>query len=238
MLRRSLREQRRLLALHLAALDDKATELEAFAARVSHDLKGPLGTLRAYSDVLSIHDAGDVRDVGARMRRGVDRLVGIVDDLLALSVEGRPRPGLVDVAPIVREVLDELARDLAGADVAIAVGDVATACSAGVLAQVLRNLVSNAIKFRSPERDLALRIEARPSARDHVEIVVADNGAGMDEAAVARAFEPHFRASDSAPGHGLGLSIVERAVQSIGGSVTLRSAPGEGTWVVVSLPAA
>lgn len=237
---RALRRQRALLALHLAGLAERERELEAFAHRTSHDLKGPLSPLRGYADMLTMHAAPDVREIGARIRRASDRMVDVVDDLLALSVDGRPRAGQVRVAAVLREVIDDLAVELAGTEPLITLGtDVVVACSAGVLGQVLRNLLSNAAKYRSPARALVVRVEARPDGPGMVAIAVADNGTGMDADSVARAFEPRFRAAataDAAGGYGLGLAIVRRAVDAVGGSVTLTSTPAAGTRVTLRLP--
>ena len=238
---RALRRQRGLLALHLAGLAERERELETFAARTSHDLKGPLSPLRGYADVLTMHAAPEVRELGVRIRRASDRMAGVVDDLLAISVDGRPRAGSVRVGAVVREVVDDLGGELAGADVVIAAPDLAVACSAGVLAQILRNVIGNAAKYRAAERALALRLAAHADGTGMVAITIADNGAGMDAAAVERAFEPGFRgaaASGAAAGHGLGLAIVKRAVDSVGGTVALTSTPGVGTRVTLRLPAA
>jgi signal transduction histidine kinase len=163
---------------------------------------------------------------------------GIIEDLLELSVHGKPPAGQVLVTPVVLELLDELRSELRDAEVKLELGDCTTACSAGTLSQILRNLIVNAGKYRSPHRRLLLRIEARRSA-DHVELVVSDNGLGMDPVTAAHAFEPLYRApGSSSPGHGLGLAIVKRTVIAIGGSVDLASQPGEGTRVTVRVPAA
>jgi two-component system, OmpR family, phosphate regulon sensor histidine kinase PhoR len=110
-------------------------------------------------------------------------------------------------------------------------------CSDTVLGQVLRNLMSNAAKYRAPERKLALRVLAR-KAGDRVEIAVCDNGRGMDAEAASHAFEPYYRASTDVPVHGLGLSIVRRTIEAIGGTVELASTLGEGTRVTVTVAAA
>jgi signal transduction histidine kinase len=234
---RALQRQRALLELHLRSLAERRTELEAFASRASHDLKGPLSPLRGYADALADHESDEVREVAQRIRRAADRMGGIVDELLALSVHGAVRPGEGRVAEVAREILDELSPETAGADITLAVGDVPVACSPGVLGQVLRNLLSNAVKYRALERHLAVRLEAE-RAGNQVVITVSDNGVGMDRDAVAHAFEPLYRAPGaSRPGHGLGLSIVKRTVESAGGTVELSSIKGEGTNVTVRLPA-
>jgi signal transduction histidine kinase len=235
---RALRRQRELLSTHLTSLDEKNRDLAAFAARTAHDLKGPLSPLRGYSDMLSLHEEPQVREVSRRISKAADRMNGIIEDLLALSVHGRPAPGRAGVAPVVLEVLDELRDRLGDAELAVDVGDLVTACSAGVLGLVVRNLVTNAAKYRSPARRLALRIEARKRDDGRIELVVTDNGVGMTEDVAAHAFEPMYRAPGaSSPGHGLGLSIVKRTVDSIGGEVELESVHDGGTVVIVRVPA-
>ena len=237
---RTLRRQRHLLELHLASLAARQRELEAFAGRVAHDLRGPLSPLRGYADVLADHGTEEVREIAVRLRRASDRMAGIIDEMLSLSVHGQLLVGdrRGRVADVAREVLDELAPELADAEVTLAVGDLAVACSPGVLGQVLRNLVSNAAKYRASDRRLALRIEAE-RAGDSVALAVADNGIGMDDETRDHAFEPLYRAPGaSRPGHGLGLSIVKRTVESAGGTIELTSTRGGGTRVVVRLPVA
>ncbi len=235
---RNQRRQRALATAHVATLGARNRELAAFAARTSHDLKGPLSPLRGYADMLTTHDQPEVREVATRIRRAADRMTAIVEDLLELSVHGRPAAGEVVVAPIVLELLDELRGELAGAEVVVALGDVTTACSAGVLAQIMRNLMTNAAKYRAPERRLVLRVEAKRDGH-MAEIAVVDNGVGMSQETIAHAFEPLYRApSASAPGHGLGLSIVRRAVEAVGGSCRLESKYGEGSRAIVRLPLA
>jgi signal transduction histidine kinase len=235
---RALRRQRVLASAHLATLDERNRDLAAFAARTAHDLKGPLNPLRGYGDLLSLNESAEVREVGHRISRAAERMAHVIQDLLELSVHGHPAPGRARLAPVVLELLDELRDELGDAELALGVGDLVSACSASVLAQILRNIVTNAAKFRSPDRRLALRIDACKDG-ERVEIVVSDNGLGMDADAVTHAFEPLYRAPGaSSPGHGLGLSIVKRTVDSIGGAVTLSSVRGEGTKVTVRVPAA
>ncbi|MDB4952851.1 MAG: Sensor protein [Myxococcales bacterium] len=235
-LRRATKRQRSLLAIHLASLDERAKELEAFAARTAHDLKGPLTPIVMGAEFLNEAKEPRVRTIGARIRRSAERLSGIIDDLLALSVAGHPQPGHVRVAPVIAEVIDDLAPALADADVSVHVDDVTAACSTGVLGQLLRNVVTNSSKYRSPERKLALQIEAH-AAGDLTEISVIDNGVGMDPHAVAQATQPYFRAVNaSGTGHGLGLSIVKRTLESIGGTLELASKAGEGTRITMRVP--
>ena len=220
---RALRAQRTQLRQHLE-------ELEAFAGRTAHDLRGPLSPVRGYADLLSVDPSESTRNFAVKIRKATDRMDNIIADLLALSVSGKPRPGSAPVGQAVEAAL---------ADCELADADVTTDCegivavSGGVLQQLLRNLISNAGKYRSPDRKLALAITARAGV-----ISVRDNGIGMTADSVKHAFDPYFRADDASPvkGHGLGLAIVKRTAEACGGTAEIASTPGEGTTVTLRLP--
>jgi signal transduction histidine kinase len=238
MLKRSHRHQHELLVLHFASLDERARELEAFAARVSHDLKGPLSPIALSADLLVMNEQPVVKEAATRIRRSTTKMMSIINDLLSLSVSGRPPRGKTTVAPVVTELLEELAPELRDAAVEVSIADCVAACPSDVLGQVLTNVISNASKYRSPERRLELRIDARCEG-DSIEIVVGDNGIGMDAETRDHAFDPFFRAREThgAAGHGLGLAIVRRTVEALGGTCSLDSSIGRGTRVTLTLPA-
>ena len=98
------------------------------------------------------------------------------------------------------------------------------ACSSEVLGQIVGNLLGNAIKYRATDRRCQVKISCVADGA-MARLAVSDNGIGMSAEAARRAFEPFFRASQDRPGHGLGLSIVERYVHAVHGSVTLTSQP-------------
>ena len=237
-LMRSLRRQRALLAMHLTSLDERARELEAFAARTAHDLKGPLNPVAGYADLLGEQESPTVRELASRIRRAADRMAGIIDNLLSLSVAGHPRAGTAAVRAVVDEVLDDVRADLRDVGIATNLADCTVACSASALSQILRNVIANALKYRSNERRLVLGIDVRRGERT-VEIAVSDNGVGMTDETVAHAFEPYYRApSASGAGHGLGLAIVKRTLEAVGGTAVIVSTPGQGTRVTIQVPVA
>ncbi|HEY0481475.1 MAG TPA: HAMP domain-containing sensor histidine kinase [Kofleriaceae bacterium] len=249
---RSLRRQRGLVRRHIAAIAERSRELEAFAGRVAHDLRGPLAPVMVCAELLA-QPGANVPVLAERIHRSSERMAGLIDDLLALSIAGRVPPGRGEVAEVVREVLDDLGPDLRGAEVTVAVADCATACTPGVLAQLVRNVVGNAIKYRGADRPLQVTIDARPHCAPAgdaateatgdaglIELVISDNGVGMTREAAAHAFDPFYRASSTGgiPGHGLGLAIVKRTVDAMGGDCALTSVPNQGTRVTLHLPAA
>jgi signal transduction histidine kinase len=238
---RVLRRQRQLTARHIALLDERNRELDAFAGRAAHDLRGPLNPIRGYADLLMAgHEPPDeVRQMASRIRIAVDRMSRVVDDMLELSRAARPGQGEASLSQVAAEVIDELGADLVGVAVDNQLTDSRVACAPGVLASIVRNLVGNAIKFRSRQRKPEVHLTSR-AENGAVELVVEDNGVGMDEEAAAHAFEPYWRGRTDreVPGHGLGLAIVERATRAIGGSLLLTSAPDRGTRISVRLPRA
>ncbi len=123
-----------------------------------------------------------------------------------------------------------LAADLIDAEVRLDLTKDKVACAPGVLAQILRNVVSNSIKFRSHERKTPQTIE----------LAIEDNGVGVDEEGVNHAFEPYYRGSTAreVPGHGLGLAIVERATTMLGGRCDISPVTPQGTRITICLPRA
>lgn len=236
---RILARQRTLTGQHIQLLSERNRELDAFAGRAAHDLRVPLNPIRGYADLLMAgpESADTVREMASRIRRAVDRMSRIVDDMLELSRAGRPGPGDASPATVAAEVLEELATELDGAKVLSDLCQEKVACAPGVLAQLLRNLVGNAVKFRSRQRtlEISLRTSLLP---DRIQLVVEDNGVGMNAEDAAHAFEPYYRGSDhrEVPGHGLGLAIVARTMEALGGKCGLGPCSGEGTAVTLTFP--
>ena len=236
---RTLRRQRALLRARLELEQERGRELDAFASRVAHDLRGPLTPLNVYAELLRTGGGPPPAELGARIAAGAQRMLAIIDGLLALSVSGRPAIGDTDVRPVVEEVLADVRPLPAATQLDVAVGECRVRCPQEAFGRIVHNLVSNAIKYRAPERHLELTIAAGRT-NGTIELTVADNGVGMDAAAVARAFEAFYRVhpKGDVPGHGLGLSIVKRTVDALGGECSIASRAGVGTRVTVRLPAA
>jgi signal transduction histidine kinase len=236
-----LARQRRLVDEHLHVLRERNSELEAFAARAAHDLRSPMNPIRGYADLI-LEAKGlpdDVPAMAQRIRRAVDRMARVVDDMLALSTSGRPPKGESSPAVVVGHVVEDMGAELHDITVATDVAPGRVACADSVLGQILRNLIGTAIKFRSHTRPLRIRIESR-EVGDSVEIAVEDNGVGMEAESAKHAFEPFYRGHSDRelPGHGLGLAIVDRTLRALGGTCQLQSIPDLGTRIVVRVPRA
>lgn len=220
-------------------------ELETFTYSVSHDLKAPLRGIDGYSRLL-IEDHLDTLNAEGRqflhnVRAGAEQMGQLIDDLLAYSrMERRSlHDGEVDLHQLVGNLLAERRAEIEARGVLIG-----TELCCGVvradpdgLAMVLRNLLDNALKFtrdRDPAQ-ITIRTELRPGL---VALAVRDNGIGFDMRFHDRIFEifQRLQRAEDYPGTGIGLAIVRKAVQRMGGRVHAVSSPGDGAEFTVELP--
>lgn len=235
------------------SLSSLATRLEAlestrrdFVANVSHELRTPLTIVGGFAETLADDDVPrETRKEFAEMiLTNTHRMQRIVDDLLDLTrIESGgwiPKPELVDVGEVVREVLDSLNSASLKETVAIrtyipAAGQKVWADRTAVR-QILSNLVENAVRHTA-QGFVTVFTEAEA---DGVWIGVRDSGEGISEEHLPRIFErfyrvDHGRARDQG-GTGLGLSIVRHMAESHGGRVRAMSRPGEGTAIAAFFP--
>jgi signal transduction histidine kinase len=239
---------RRTLAQQNKRLRELDRLKDEFLSLVSHELRTPLTSIRGYLELVLDEEAGEVNAEQRRFLLAVERnsrrLLRLVGDLLFVAQADAGRLTLerarVDVAALAadcveaaRPVADQRSIDLvlATAPVPTLVGD------RGRLAQVLDNLVSNALKF-TPEGG---RVEVRTGSVDeHVVLEVVDSGIGIPAAEQPRLFERFFRTATATeraiPGTGLGLAIVKAIVEAHGGRISFASTPNEGTTFTIELP--
>ena len=255
-LNRELTETNRgVLALY-AELDDKAEALRRaseqktrFLSNVSHELRTPLATTLNLARIL-VGTAGSEFTVEHRrqatfIKETAQTMVEIVNDLLDLA---KIEAGRTDVRPTEFALADFLAglrgmfRPLVSSDaVAFVVDDPAEPVTMHTdearLAQILRNLISNALKFT--ERG-EVRVRVEPAGRERVRFVVSDTGIGIAPADQERVFEEFTQIANPlqlrAKGTGLGLSLARRLAALLGGTLALRSAPGEGSTFTLEVP--
>ncbi|MCM2305179.1 MAG: ATP-binding protein, partial [Elusimicrobia bacterium] len=134
----------------------------------------------------------------------------------------------------------ELAAELADAGARIEAGRLPVLRAHGVpMHNLLLNLLSNAVKFRRPDQSPVVRVQSRRDG-DAVEISVADDGIGFDQAYAEKIFQPFLRLHTSSryQGSGIGLSICRRVALRYGGALTAQSEPGRGSTFTLRLPAA
>lgn len=215
-------------------------DLDNFVYAASHDLKGPIlnieGLMEALLEYLPPETLASpaVTKVIGLIQAAVDRFKRTVSDLTEVTKIQRQAGD--DVAHIaLAEVVSEVLLDFesailsAGARVETSVPPEAVIrFSAKNIRSILYNLVSNALKYRSPDRAPHIRISAEVSP-DQVILAVADNGLGLNLADKEKIFTMFKRLHDHVEGSGIGLYIVKRIVENAGGSIALSSTLGQGS---------
>jgi two-component system phosphate regulon sensor histidine kinase PhoR len=228
-----------------------------FIANASHELRSPLASLVGFIETLK-GPAKDDAEAHARfldiMHTEATRMARLIDDLLSLSrveIEERVPPrDAVDLAQVIRGAIDLLSMRAAERNVEIELD-----CPAGVppvlgdadqLAQVLRNLIENAIRYGRAGGRVAVSLRAVERIPDRgvpgVAASVADEGEGIPPDALPRLTERFYRVdkarSKSLGGTGLGLAIVKHIVGRHRGRLTIESKLGQGSRFTVFIPSA
>ena len=242
-------------ALVQARAAEQASEVKSeFLSRMSHELRTPLNAILGFAQLLKMSTA---EPLGAEQWERVDvleragrHLLALVNDVLDLSRIEAGHMALHIGAMGVRGVFDEVHSLVVSTAHAHRVtlhrpiwpdlpeGPLTVRADMLRLQQVLVNLMTNAIKYNRPGGDVWL---AASLVGNEVCLSVRDNGHGMTPEQQAHLFEPFNRLgaeTSDIDGSGIGMVIVQRLVQLMGGRLSLRSAPGEGTEVSVFLPRA
>ncbi len=230
-------------------------DLDTFVYTAAHDLKSPIDNLEA---IIS----GLYEEISSRRAHFQDALLDASQDVLldhATRAIGRFRATLADLAQVVdtqieadgpvealnlttqvADIVLDMEAEFAAAHGFICLDlRIATlrALPARHLRSVLFNLISNALKYRSPGRPARLLLRTRPIGAGRVELSLSDNGLGLDPQRAARAFELFGRLHPGAAGGtGIGLFIVRRIVEQAGGQLQVRGRPGEGTTFAIRFP--
>jgi len=217
-----------------------------FVANVSHELRTPLTTLRGYAETLlegGLDDTEHREEFVRSMRDGAMRLQALVEDLLALAELERPDAALrrepLDLRALAAEHVDHVrgAAERAGLELVLEPGPPVNLSGDRVrLAQVLANLLDNAVKYT--ERG-SVRV-AVGVANGRAWCEVRDTGPGIPARDLPRVFERFYRVdkarSREKGGTGLGLSIVKHALAQHGGEVSVVSRVGVGTTFRFEVP--
>jgi PAS domain S-box-containing protein len=226
-------------------LQTRAEELDAFAHTVAHGLKSPLGLIVGYAAVLSqdfpllppdqVQRSLGVIDRNARrMNRIIDELI-LLSGLRSVEVEMRP----LDMGRIVQDAQDGLLHIIRRSEAEIVVPKIwpSVIGHAPWVEEVWANYLSNALKYggQPPRVELGGEMSERGTAR----FWVRDNGHGLTPEEQEQLFTPFTRLEEiRAEGHGLGLSIVQRIVERLGGHVGVESEVGQGSTFSFTLPLA
>jgi PAS domain S-box-containing protein len=220
-------------------------ELEAFSYSVSHDLKAPLRGIDGYSRLLEEDYREQLDGEGRRflrnIRQGAAQMHQLIEDLLNYSRMERRllHSTSLDLQALVQALVAERMPELeqSGVVLRMAVPDISVRADRDGLAIVLRNLLENAFKFSRSAQPPTVEIGARAEG-DRAILWVRDNGIGFDMKFHDRIFEifQRLQRAEDYPGTGIGLALVRKAMQRMGGRAWAESAPGEGATFFLEIP--
>ena len=203
---------------------------------MSHDLKAPLRGIEGYAHLLACEHRTDLPPDAAECIDFIGdacmRMNRMIEDILAYSrVQMRPLQTAPQPATeLVQDVVAEFAAQVrAGAEVAQDIDPAVLECDREGVMQILRNFLSNALKFAGAHAVARIRIEGRRLPRGY-RFAVRDNGPGFDMRYHDRIFQLFHRLpeADTQPGSGIGLALATRAAERMGGRVWAESVAGQG----------
>jgi two-component system OmpR family sensor kinase len=219
----------------------KAEErMRQFAADASHELRTPLTVIAGYIDVLrrgAIEEPRIARQILATMSLEKEHMRGLIDRLMRLArldSEAPPIVEEVDLAELLRGQVEAARRLDDRRTIDYSVDGVRTiSADRGELGEAVWNVIENALKY-APDAPIHL---SASRTNGHAVITVRDEGPGMSESERLHAFERFYRGDQRGEitGSGLGLAIAKRAVERAGGDISIDSAPGHGTAVIITI---
>lgn len=212
-------------------------------ADVSHELRSPLARLQLAIDVAS-QDAERVQPALSRVRQEALRLDAMVDELLTLSKLESGAPGAeeyFDIAEVVNLVVEDARFEAAPKGVSIACriaetieADWVLRGSGMLMSRAVENVLRNAIRFSSNGQTVTLELTGH--LRD-ILITIADQGPGVPPAQIDSLFQPFVQGmAKEDQGYGLGLSIAQRAIAAMGGTIKAMNRDPTGFVVAITLP--
>ena len=220
-------------------------DLEQFAFSASHDLQEPLRSVKVYSELLNKRYAGRLDGEALKflqfVNAGSTRMQTLVRDLLTYTQATRveERPVAFDANEALKAALANLSDAVASSGAKIAAGPLPSLPVSGThLQQLFQNLVGNAIKYRSPQRQCTVRVEAERQGGYWL-FSVADNGIGIEPEYKENIFGlfKRLHSANEYSGTGIGLAICQRIVDRYHGRVWVESEPGRGSTFRFILPA-
>lgn len=235
---------RRELEIRNRRLERSNADLEQFAYVASHDLSEPLRAVSGMVELLARRYEGRLDDDADEFINfavdGCKRMRAMIDDLLSYSRAGSEGLKLsdVDLNETVSQIVNSLSVEVAATDATLKVGGLPVVRADPIkIAQVIQNLVANALKFRRPDRHLTIDVSAYEEA-GFWRIMVSDNGIGVEEAYRSKVFRMFQRLNDreTYTGNGIGLAIAERVVTAHGGSIGLADGVDGGISVWFTIP--
>ncbi|HRE79729.1 MAG TPA: ATP-binding protein, partial [Opitutaceae bacterium] len=226
-----------------AKLNETINELETYSYSISHDLRAPLRAMQSYASILFSETAAKLgeneQEYLRRIITAADRMDRLIRDILLYSRVSRDAVPVqqIDLAAFIEGLVQSYGGLQANAaDIAVIPPlGIATANSA-LLTQCLSNLLGNAIKFVAPGIRPQIRIWSERLVPGYVRLFLRDNGIGIPQEAFEKVFGIFYQQDKSREGTGIGLAVVRRAAERLGGRVGITDSSSGGTTFWLELP--
>ncbi|BDC99210.1 PAS domain S-box protein [Persicobacter psychrovividus] len=238
----AIKEVEEQLKSYAEDLERSNRDLEEFAYVSSHDLQEPLRKIRAFGDRLMTKEQNNLSETGVdylnRMMNAAKRMQKLINDLLRFSRVGSKKAAFqpIDLNHIVKEVLNDLEVAIEKEQAVVEIDDLPEIESdSSMMRQLFQNMISNALKFRSPDRPPVIKItnetaETANGKQKYVQLAIIDNGIGFDQRYVDKIFTIFQRLEGQKyEGSGVGLAICKKIVELHGGQIEAKSDLGHGS---------
>ncbi len=241
---KSARELEQRVADRTKQLEDSNKELVNFTHTVSHDLRSPVRAVEGFSDIL-LEEYGNKfdeegRDYLKRISKSAYRMEKLIDDLLKYSRIGMEDLVLVDVSlsRVLKEVISFLEKEISESNATIDLPQQLPIVKAmkSQLIQIFINLISNSIKYAKPGKPPKIKIQTYET-KSSIKIMVSDNGIGIKKEYHEKIFEifQRLHLDETIPGTGIGLAIVKKAIDKLGGNISVNSKLNHGAIITINL---
>lgn len=222
-------------------LKTRNTELDNFVYKVSHDLRAPLSSILGLVNLAKLPGNTDnPMDYINLIGKKVEHLDHFISDVLSHSKNLKMDVSVshVNLVSIIEDTFTELNYLQGAKEVMRQIKNegIDFYSDPWRVAEIFRNLISNAIKYRqllNQGSEISIKIHVDNLRAD---ISFSDNGIGIEETSLKHVFEMFYRATEQSDGSGIGLYIVKNAVEKLGGQITVASRPGQGTRFNIILP--
>lgn len=219
-------------------LQIRNSELNNFVYKVSHDLRAPLSSIKGLLYLAKYEKGPD--EYLIRIEESIDKLDGFIRNVLSHSRNLNTTPIVDNISfnTLIDQCFSELSYlpEIKRVKKEISISEIFFSNDSVRLFEIFRNMISNAIKYQDFEKDNSF-IKVNVSIDDKkAQIVIEDNGIGIEEDHLKKIFDMFYRASEKSDGSGIGLYIVYQAVKKLKGKIRVESKLGVGTKFIIQIP--
>jgi hypothetical protein len=224
-------------------LEVQKTQTEEIAYSIAHDLKNPLDNIQGFLELLQNDTGTSLGEEAVRYinyaTQSTYKMTGLIYEILAFAKLTSQKNTIerVDVEPIIKNIVDLNLPIIKSNSIAITYSKLPKIyTSKSTFSLVLRNLIGNAIKYRSKVKPLVIKIEIKNES-DRWVIHISDNGLGIKESNLDKIFKPFYKEdSQSDDGVGMGLAVCKKTILNLGGDIWVTSEHGNGSTFSFNLP--